>query len=74
MDRPALLPFRFSERAVFAADTPNQYSELFDYILTHPDEAAQRGLRSLEEVLTGHTVFHRADALIRFVIDRFDRP
>jgi hypothetical protein len=66
MDRPALLPFRLSERAIYSAENPQQYWELFEYILSHPDEAGERGLRSLEEVLNGHTVFHRADALLRF--------
>lgn len=73
MDRPALLPNRFSEAAIFSADTPDQYIDLFEHILAHPEEAAERGRRSMGEVLDNHTVFHRADTLIRFLARCEDR-
>ncbi len=69
-DRPALLRERLGERAVFAADSPTEYAELFEFILSHPDESRKRGLRAMEEILAAHTVFHRAESLFRFVSDR----
>lgn len=74
LDRPALLPDRLSQGAVFTADNPAEYEALFAYILDHPEEAFTRGVRSMQEVLSRHTLFHRADALLRFVAERGGWP
>ena len=65
-DRPALLAARLSDNAVFAADSPAEYAEQFEYMLSHPEEAKVRGLRAMEEILQQHTIFHRAEALLAF--------
>lgn len=65
VDNAKLLENRFSSEAMFKASTPKEYEELFEYMLTHPDECQKRALIALEEVYTKHTTFHRADGFIQ---------
>jgi hypothetical protein len=65
IDNPKLLPDRFSEGAMFKANTPKEYHDLFQHILCSPDEAQKRALLALEETYTKHTTFHRADYFIK---------
>ncbi len=67
MDNPALLPARFDSRSVYTATTPTEYASLFRHILAHPEEAAERAANALDDVLTRHTVFHRADRLLKYL-------
>jgi len=64
IDNPKLLFKRFSKEAVFSASTPEEYADLYRYILSNPKEAEQKALKSLEEVYSRHTTFHRAESLI----------
>ena len=58
-DRPLLLAQRFSDDELFIADSPEEYSELFFYILSHPEEATDRALRGMRRVFMCHTNYHR---------------
>ena len=70
LDHPALLPQRFDPRSLYVASTPAEYEQLFHRILARPAEAAERADRALEEVLTRHTIFHRADRFLDNVTAR----
>lgn len=65
IDRPGLLAKRFSEGAMFIGETPEDYYEMYRHALCDRDEAKRRALKAQAEVLAAHTVFHRADHLIR---------
>ena len=64
LDDPALLPSRFDKNGLFIADSPAEYTELFEYILNHPDKAKQKTLLAQREVFEKHTWFHRAEKLV----------
>jgi hypothetical protein len=68
-DAPKLLPERFTPDSLYVASTPREYRELFGRILARPEEARERALRALEQALTRHTVFHRADAFLHDLTD-----
>lgn len=68
MDRPALLSARFRERSVYSCETPAEYHRVFENMLAEPEEARECGIRSMEDVYAQHTIFHRADALVEFII------
>lgn len=63
-DAPRLLPERFRAGSLFVGATPAEYSEQYLRILNRPDEAQQKALSALEDVLTRHTIFHRAQAFV----------
>lgn len=65
IDRPGLLKMRFSEDAMFIGDTPEEYCEMYRLALTNKDEANRRAEKAQTEVFAAHTIFHRADHLIR---------
>ena len=65
IDNPKLLRARFSQDAMFHAELPNKYFDLFNHIITSPDEANAKAMLSLEEVYLRHTTFHRADFFMR---------
>lgn len=64
IDNAKLMPHRFSDQAVFVAHTPLEYSDLFEYMLNHPEECETKALQALEEVFENHTTLHRAEKLI----------
>jgi len=64
IDNPKLLSDRFSEGAMFQANTPKEYLDLFHYILESPDEAQGRAAVALEETYAKHTTFHRVESFI----------
>ncbi len=66
VDNPALLSARLNKDGLFVADTPDEYTALFDFILHNPDQAAARALIAQRQVFTEHTWFHRAE---RFVLE-----
>lgn len=68
-DRPAQLARQLGDDAVFAADTPEDFARQFDAALAQPNRAAEKALRALEQVMNRHTVLHRADALLTFIVD-----
>jgi hypothetical protein len=65
VDRPALLPRRFDEDALFVADSPAAYRDLLRTILARPDAAEKRARAALRTVFDRHTTFHRAEAFAR---------
>jgi spore maturation protein CgeB len=68
-DHPALLRQRLPLESVYAAETPSEYARLFSQILSEPEEARDKALVAMEHVLTHHTVVHRADSFIEFLLD-----
>jgi spore maturation protein CgeB len=64
MDFPKLLPQRLGENSVYAARSPQEYLQMFHRILANPEEALDRASMAMEQVLSRHTVFHRAEAFI----------
>lgn len=67
VDAPPLLTDRFRPGSVYAAATPAEYAAQFRRALADPAEAAGRAADALDDVLAGHTVFHRADRLVGFL-------
>jgi hypothetical protein len=63
-DAPRLWPERFRTGSLFVGTTPAEYAEQYQRILKRPDEAQQRALSALEDALTRHTIFHRAQAFV----------
>jgi hypothetical protein len=68
-DAPKLLPWRFRAESVFVGPTPAEYRAQFRRILARPDQAQERALNALEDVLQRHTIFHRAEAFLGQVAD-----
>ena len=71
IDNPKLLNKRFSSDAVFTAESPGEYYDLFLYILNHPEEASKKALCAMNEVYEKHTTLHRAEKLILFLNKTF---
>jgi len=65
IDHPKLIEQIFSRDALFIADTPAQYTQLFHKIMCQPELAQQRALLAQREAFTRHTTFHRADSILR---------
>lgn len=64
IDNPKLLGDRFSSNAFFSGSSPEEYKDLFYYILESPAEATLRAKLALEEVYAQHTTFHRIEKFI----------
>ena len=69
VDNAKLLPYRFSEKAFFVANSPEEYFQLYEYILKNPDEAEYRALVALKEVYKKHTTFHRAETFVHYLLE-----
>ena len=69
IDSPKLLGARFSEGAMFQANSAKEYLDLFHHILSSPDEAQAKATIALEEVYAKHTTFHRAEIFINQLSD-----
>jgi len=65
IDNPALLKKRFGPDCFFSAGSPKEYRELFEHILSHPDQARERALQAQRQVFASHTTFHRAEQFAR---------
>jgi SAM-dependent methyltransferase len=63
-DAPKLLFERFRPGSVWVGTSPAEYLEQYYRILARPGEAQERAMNGLEDVLTRHTVFHRAAEFI----------
>lgn len=68
VDNPLLLPQRFSSDMLFSATNPDEYLELFKYILSHPAEAEARALKAQQHVLANYTNFHRVESFLKQLI------
>lgn len=64
-DHPKLLDKLFSRDALFVADTPRQYSDLFKMIINDPKIGQARALLAQKEVFGRHTTFHRAESFMQ---------
>lgn len=64
IDKPLLLEKRFSPDSMFVAETPNEYFNLFEYMLSNYELTERKTIKALREVYEKHTIFHRADLLI----------
>lgn len=73
IDNPKLLFNRFEPDMLFVADNPTQYTELFEYILQHEEEAKQRALKAQARVLSQYTNLHRANDFIQQIYEHVIR-
>lgn len=64
IDNAKLLPYRFSQETMFIANSPEEYSNMFAYMLKNPEECHKRALKALEEVFENHTTLHRAEKFV----------
>jgi len=64
IDHPQLLDKTFSKAAVFVADNPAQYTELFEELMHNPQLGEKAALIAQQEVFANHTTFHRAQAFL----------
>jgi hypothetical protein len=71
IDNPKLLKDRFTEDAMFRANSPKEYEELFYYILASPNEADKNAKIALEQVFDKHTTFHRAEEFINQLLFKY---
>lgn len=65
IDHPKLLDKLFSKGALFIADTPKQYAEYFEMIISDPKSGQDSALLAQKEAFERHTTFHRADAFMQ---------
>jgi len=66
IDNPKILNKVFSKGCFFVGSSPEEYEELFYFILNNPDEAIRRTLKAQKEVFLKNTIFHRAE---KFIMD-----
>lgn len=64
IDNPPLLESRFSKDSMFVASSPDNYFEVFQYLLNNPEEGEKRALLAQKEVYAKYTSFHRAEQFI----------
>ncbi len=64
IDNPLLLKDRFTKHAMFQANSPSEYKELFEFILNSPNKDFKEANFALQEVYDKHTTFHRAENFI----------
>lgn len=72
VDHPKILFKEFTEDCFFVGNSPNEYKELFYYILKNPEEATKRALKAQETVFSKYTTFHRAENFIKELISYFN--
>lgn len=65
VDHPLLIDKIFSQDALYVADTPVQYLQMFQEIMHKPERAVERALKAQKEAFTRHTTFHRADYFVQ---------
>jgi len=65
VDHPKLIDKIFSRDALFVADTPAQYTQMFRAMIRDPEAAQQRALLAQSDIFSRHTTFHRAHTLIK---------
>lgn len=70
IDNPKLLGSRFCDSAMFQANSPKEYFDLFCHILDSPEDASARVIVALEEVYSKYTTFHRAEEFLTQLIGR----
>ena len=64
IDHPKLVAKIFSRDELFVADTPSQYTRMFEDIVNHPELAQKSALLAQKKVFSKHTTFHRAERLL----------
>ena len=64
-DAPKLLFERFRPESVWVGTSPAEYQKQYYRILAQPGQAEERAMNGIEDVLTRHTVFHRAADFIQ---------
>lgn len=64
IDNPMLLDQRFSSNSYFSASNPNEYTDLFSFMISNPLESQERALSALKEAYEKHTYFQRLDNFI----------
>lgn len=65
IDHPKLLDKTFSKEAVFIAENPKEYTELFLELVNNPALGEKAALLAQQEVFAKHTTFHRAEAFLK---------
>ncbi|MDT8991564.1 glycosyltransferase [Curvibacter sp. APW13] len=65
MDHPLLIDRLFSKDAVYVADSPAQYLQIFQRIMQNPELAVLRALKAQKEAFDRHTTFHRAHDFVQ---------
>lgn len=64
IDHPKLLDRLFSKNALFIADTPKQFVDIFDSIIQAPEIGQESALIAQRDVFERHTTFHRAESFM----------
>ena len=64
IDNAKLINYYFPDKSLFIAKNPNEYLDLFEYILRNPKEAANSANLARNALLQKHTIFHRMDNLL----------
>lgn len=64
IDHPRLLDKTFSKEAIFIAENPKQYTELFIELMNNREMGQKAALLAQKEVFEKHTTFHRASAFL----------
>lgn len=72
IDHAKLLDTLFSPGTLFVVNTPKEYAQQFEFILTHPTEAQTCALKAQKEVFEKYTTFHRASNFATMLATHFN--
>ena len=66
-DNPKAMRELFRDDEMAIADTPDQFAEMFDHYMSHPDERLELTRRGMNRVWKEYTLFHVLSRLIQFL-------
>ncbi len=72
IDNPALLNKRYDTNNLYSANTPNDYNELFKYMLNNYEEVKFKTNNIYLETISKHTYFDRIDGFINNLINVYN--
>ncbi len=72
IDMPALLGRRYDLNNMFCAQTPQEYKDLFNYMLINEEECKYKSNLIFQETLKKHTMFDRIDHFLEQIKTIYD--
>ena len=64
VDNAKLLNLRFDSNSMFIANSPSEYFDLFEHMLTNNSKCMEVSKNAFYEVYNKHTIFHRITNLL----------
>ena len=73
IDNPARLKSIFPDGSVFSASSPDEYFELFRFMLANPQEVQRRTLLAQSEIMNKYNTFTRAEGFVTHLKRQVDQ-